>query len=107
MDNVFNRIRNHHLYEKVVSAEEAASWIQNGMTLGLSGFTRAGDAKAVPMALAERAKNEKMKVNVYTGASLGSDIDRLFAEVGLLHKRLPFQAILRCERKLTKANFIL
>ncbi len=29
---------------------------ENGMTLGLSGFTRAGDAKAVPLALVERAK---------------------------------------------------
>ncbi|PZE19347.1 acetyl-CoA hydrolase/transferase family protein [Paenibacillus xerothermodurans] len=92
MDNVFDRIRNHGLREKVVSAAEAAAWIQNGMTLGLSGFTRAGDAKAVPTALAERAKQEKLKVNVYTGASLGSDIDKLFAEVGLLNKRLPFQA---------------
>lgn len=105
MENVFNRIRNQRLHEKVVSAEEAASWIKNGMTLGLSGFTRAGDAKAVPMALAERAKSEKLKVNVYTGASLGSDIDKLFAEVGLLHKRLPFQADPTMRRKINQGEF--
>lgn len=29
------------LQDRVVSAEEAATWIENGMTLGLSGFTRA------------------------------------------------------------------
>src|SRR5690606_41632952 len=57
-----------------------------------SGFTRAGDAKAVPLALVERAKKFPLKVNVFTGASLGSDIDRLFAENDLLLKRLPFQA---------------
>jgi succinyl-CoA:acetate CoA-transferase len=105
MENAFYRIQNHNLHDKVVSAQEAASWIKNGMTLGLSGFTRAGDAKAVPMALAERARNEKMKVNVYTGASLGSDIDRMFAEVGLLNKRLPFQADPTMRKKINQGEF--
>src|SRR5699024_12810847 len=77
---------------RVVSPEKAASWITDGMTLGLSGFTRAGDVKAVPMALIDRTKHEQFKVNVFTGASLGSDIDRLFSEWGMIHKRLPFQA---------------
>lgn len=104
MESVYNRIRNRHLQYKVVSAEEAASWIRDGMTLGLSGFTRAGDAKAVPMALAERAKTERLKVNVYTGASLGSDIDKLFAEVGLLHKRLPFQADPAMRKKINQGE---
>lgn len=104
MENAFYRIQNHNLHDKVVSAQEAASWIKNGMTLGLSGFTRAGDAKAVPMALAERARNEKMKVNVYTGASLGSDIDRMFAEVGLLNKRLPFQADPTMRKKINQGE---
>ncbi|MDQ0176808.1 acetyl-CoA hydrolase/transferase family protein [Bacillus chungangensis] len=84
-------IRNVQLQDKIVSAEEAASWIQDGMTLGLSGFTRAGDAKAVPIALAERAKTETLKVNVYTGASLGSDVDKKLAEAGIIETRMPFQ----------------
>lgn len=105
MENVYNRIRNAGLRDRVVTAEKAASWITNGMTLGLSGFTRAGDAKAVPFALAERAKHEPMKVNVYTGASLGSDIDKLFAEVGLLNKRLPFQADPTMRKKINKGEF--
>ena len=92
MNNYIERIKNNQLREVVVSPEEAASWIEDGMTLGLSGFTRAGDAKAVPLALVKRAETEHFKVNVYTGASLGSDIDRLFAEADIIHKRLPFQA---------------
>lgn len=93
MGEKLKRIHLKELQDKVTTAEEAASWIQDGMTLGLSGFTRAGDAKAVPTALVERARNgEQLKVNVYTGASLGSDIDKMFAEVGLVNKRLPFQA---------------
>lgn len=87
-----DRIRHVQLKDAIVSAEEAASWIEDGMTLGISGFTRAGDAKAVPLALVKRADTEKFKVNVFTGASLGSDIDRLLAEAGIVNKRLPFQA---------------
>ncbi|SIT87160.1 acetyl-CoA hydrolase/transferase family protein [Edaphobacillus lindanitolerans] len=92
MTSQYDRIQNNHLHSRVVSPEEAASWIEDGMTLGLSGFTRAGDVKAVPFALVERAKEESFKVNVFTGASLGSDIDALFADAGIVHKRLPFQA---------------
>ncbi|WP_191566351.1 acetyl-CoA hydrolase/transferase family protein [Metabacillus idriensis] len=92
MEINFERIRDPRLRNRVVTPEKAASWIQDGMTLGLSGFTRAGDVKAVPYALVERAKQETFKVNVYTGASLGSDIDKLFTEAGIVLKRLPFQA---------------
>lgn len=87
------RIHLTDLHDRVTSAQVAASWIEDGMTLGLSGFTRAGDAKAVPRALVERAKDgEDIKVNVYTGASLGSDIDKMMAEAGIVNKRVPFQA---------------
>lgn len=86
------RIRMEELRNRIVSADEAASWIEDGMTLGLSGFTRAGDAKAVPMSLVERAKTDPFKVNIFTGASLGFDLDKMMAEAGIIHKRLPFQA---------------
>ncbi|MEG0381551.1 MAG: acetyl-CoA hydrolase, partial [Kurthia sp.] len=87
-----DRLRNTALLNKVMPAQEAASLIQDGMTLGLSGFTRAGDAKAVPLALVDRANaGEKFKVNVFTGASLGSDIDAKMADAGIVNKRLPFQ----------------
>lgn len=51
MENHMDRIKNVQLRDVVVSPTEAASWIEDGMTLGLSGFTRAGDAKTVPLAL--------------------------------------------------------
>ncbi|TLS35393.1 acetyl-CoA hydrolase/transferase family protein [Pseudalkalibacillus caeni] len=105
MENNYERIQNTALRDRVVSAETAASWIGNGMTLGLSGFTRAGDVKAVPFALVNRAESEDFKVNVYTGASLGSDIDKLFAEAGILGKRLPFQADATMRRKLNEGAF--
>ncbi|MFL9877773.1 acetyl-CoA hydrolase/transferase family protein [Herbaspirillum rhizosphaerae] len=79
------------LVDKVMSATEAASLFHTGMTIGMSGFTRAGDAKAIPRALAERAKTEALRFTVVTGASLGNDSDGLMAEAGLLERRLPFQ----------------
>lgn len=104
-NNNLERIQNPELRNRVVSAEEAASWIQDGMTLGLSGFTRAGDVKAVPFALVRRAEQETFKVNVFTGASLGSDIDKLFAEAGILRKRLPFQADATMRKKINEGSF--
>lgn len=107
MENVTDRIKDPRLRDRVVSADVAASWIQDGMTLGLSGFTRAGDVKAVPMALVKRAEaGEKFKVNVFTGASLGSDVDKLFAEVGIINKRLPFQADPTMRKKLNAGEHL-
>ncbi|PLS05618.1 acetyl-CoA hydrolase/transferase family protein [Neobacillus cucumis] len=106
MENKMERIRDKRLFDRIVTPEEAASWIQDGMTLGLSGFTRAGDVKAVPFALVKRAETEKFKVNVYTGASLGSDVDKLFAEAGILGKRLPFQADATMRSKINKGEML-
>lgn len=87
-----DRIGLTSLWGKVVGAEEAAMHIKDGMVVGMSGFTRAGDAKVVPMALAERASEEKLKITLMTGASLGSDIDKTLAQAGCLSRRIPFQA---------------
>ncbi|SDH98534.1 succinyl-CoA:acetate CoA-transferase [Alteribacillus persepolensis] len=103
-ENIQNLLRDQRLQDRIVTEETAAAWIKDGMTLGLSGFTRAGDAKAVPSALVERAKNEHLKVNVYTGASLGSDIDRIMADAGIIHKRLPFQADGTMRKKINEGD---
>ncbi len=87
-----DRIRLSSLAAKVVSAEEAASHIRDGMIVGMSGFTRAGEAKAVPRALAERAKREPFKITLITGASLGNDLDKQLAEAHVLARRIPFQS---------------
>ncbi|MBB6445471.1 acetyl-CoA hydrolase/transferase family protein [Bacillus benzoevorans] len=107
MGNNLDRIRDSRLKDRVVTAEEAASWIENGMSLGLSGFTRSGDVKAVPIALINRVKDEEnFKVDVYTGASLGSDVDKLFAEAGIIGKRLPFQADAAMRKGINNGEFL-
>jgi len=90
--DVSDRVRNKSILSKVVSSEEAASLIRDGMTLACSGFTPAGYPKAVPLALAERVKRgEKLKVKLWTGASVGPELDGALAEVKAVEKRLPYQ----------------
>ncbi|MCT4619567.1 MAG: acetyl-CoA hydrolase/transferase family protein [Marinisporobacter sp.] len=88
-----DRIRNKELASKITTAEELAGLINDGMVIGVSGFTPSGYPKAVPLALAERVKNtgEKMSVSVYSGASLGPEVDGAWAEAGIIAKRLPYQ----------------
>ncbi|SFH86247.1 acetyl-CoA hydrolase/transferase family protein [Modicisalibacter xianhensis] len=77
--------------DRIMSADEAAALIQDGMTVGMSGFTRAGEAKDVPLALARRAESDPLKINLMTGASLGNDIDKRLTETHVLARRMPFQ----------------
>lgn len=86
-----DRIRLPSLLSKVMPASEAAALIEDGMTVGMSGFTRAGEAKAVPQALAERARNHPLQITLMTGASLGNDLDKQLTDAGVLARRMPFQ----------------
>ena len=95
-----DRIRLPALMDKLMSAREAAQLIDNGMTVGMSGFTRAGDAKAMPLALIERARHEPLQLTLITGASLGNDSDGLMAQAGVLARRLPFQSDAALRRKI-------
>jgi len=101
-----NRIRNRQLLERVISVDEAVNYLKNGMSVGFSGFTSSGDPKAIPAALAERAKKEgkEFKINVYTGASVGPDIDTLLSEAGVVGLRLPFQSDKHCRNEINKGN---
>jgi succinyl-CoA:acetate CoA-transferase len=91
-DEYQDRIRHPLLRERITSAAAAAALIEDGMTIGMSGFTRAGDAKAVPLALADRARHDPLQITLMTGASLGSDVDKILTEAGVLARRLPFQS---------------
>lgn len=91
------RILRSALRSKVISAEESASFFKDGMVVGASGFTRGGDTKVVLKELAKRAQKEPLKIQLFTGASLGHGTDADLADANALIKRLPFQvdAILR------------
>lgn len=91
MIDISDRVRNKALQAKIVSAEEAAAFIQPGWTLACSGFTASAYPKAVPTALAERMKKEPFTVNIWTGASTGPELDDVLALVHGIKGRLPYQ----------------
>ena len=91
MIDILDRVRNKELQKKIVSAEEAAAYIKPNMTLGTSGFTSSGYPKAVPLALAKRMEKEPFKINLWTGASTGAELDGALAAVEGIKYRMPFQ----------------
>ena len=99
MIDISDRVRNKDLQAKIVSAEEVAAYIKPGMSIGMSGFTASSYPKAIPLALAERMKKEPFKIDLWTGASTGPELDDTLAAVHGIKRRLPYQtdAILRGE----------
>ena len=87
------RIKNKKLQEKLMTTEEAAGMIENGMIVAASGFTPAGYPKAVPLALAKRVKKskEKIQISLLTGASVGEELDGALTEAGIIARRYPYQ----------------
>jgi succinyl-CoA:acetate CoA-transferase len=85
------RIHRNELRNRVIDKEEAAAKIKDGMVVAASGFTKAGDSKAVLPALADRALKDPLKIILMTGASLGHGTDGKLAAAGALSVRLPFQ----------------
>ncbi|MGE5485734.1 MAG: acetyl-CoA hydrolase/transferase family protein [Ignavibacteriales bacterium] len=79
--------------DRVVTADEAAALVENGMTVGASGFTPAGYPKAVPLSLARMARRSggAFKIDLLTGASVGDELDGELARAGAIRRRLPYQ----------------
>jgi acetyl-CoA hydrolase len=80
-----------------LTAEEAATLVAHGNTVGFSGFTAAGSPKAVPRALAARARDlhdrgEAFRIRVLTGASTGPSLDDALAEADAISWRAPFHS---------------
>jgi propionyl-CoA:succinyl-CoA transferase len=81
----------------IFTAEEAAHLIEDGSTVAFSGFTPAGSAKAIPLALARKATEEHaadrpFAIGVLTGASTGPSLDGALAEAQAIRFRTPYQA---------------
>ncbi|MFP4143935.1 MAG: acetyl-CoA hydrolase/transferase family protein [Phycisphaeraceae bacterium] len=96
-----------------MTAEEAAELIHDGATIGFSGFTPAGAAKAVPEALAKRAeamheRGEPMQVRVLTGASTGKYLDEALGRANAISWRAPYQGSKTLRKRINKqeAKFV-
>ncbi|MEP9381068.1 acetyl-CoA hydrolase/transferase family protein [Nocardioides sp. KR10-350] len=91
------RILDRVLAQRVMTAEEAVTFISPGNTVGISGFTGAGYPKAVPSALAVEmtssyARGEAFRVQVWSGASTAPDLDGVLAGSHGVSKRIPYQS---------------
>ena len=92
-----SRIRSQSLRSKLMSAEDAAALIPAGSTVGMSSFTGSGYPKRVPPALAQRIEaaheaGEKFRLNVWTGASTGPELDGALAKADGIERRLPYNS---------------
>ena len=88
-----SRLRSPELFNKIVSAEEAAALITDGMNVGVSGFTPSGYPKKTTIALAKAIKAGKQcRINIWSGASVGPEIEEELAKVGGIKGRMPYYA---------------
>lgn len=81
----------------VLTPEEAAELIDDGATIGFSGFTPAGAAKAIPVAIANKAERlhaagQPFAIRVLTGASTGRSLDGALAKANAISFRTPYQS---------------
>lgn len=101
-----DRIQFQNYKEKVISAQQAALFFKDKMTVGTSGFTKAGDSKAVLPAFAERVKDEDIAITLITGASLGHTTDADLAQHNALYKRMPFQVDPTLRQKINEGSIL-
>ena len=92
-----DRIANATLRGKVMSAQEAAQFVNNNDNVGISGFTGSGYPKVLPTAIAERAKEahargDEYMISLFTGASTAPDCDGVLAEADAIKFRTPYQS---------------
>jgi succinate CoA transferase len=82
-------------YFPTLTAEEAAELIPHGAMVGVSGFTPAGAPKAVPRALAQRARalhaeGKPFQIRLLSGASTGAACDDELGLAEAISWRAPY-----------------
>lgn len=102
----FDRLPFKEYQNKILTAAEAAGLFKDHMTVGSSGFTKAGDSKAVLPAFAKRAADEHIGITLITGASLGHTTDTDLAEANALYRRMPFQVDASLRKKINSGEVL-
>ena len=82
----------------ILTPEEAAEFVQNGMNVGVSGFTSPGSPKVVTPAIAKRAVAEheagrEFKINIFSGASTNDYTDGELVRAHAMNFRAPYQSL--------------
>lgn len=75
---------------KIMSPAEAAKLVYSHAAIGSSGFAQVGYPKAVPTEIARQGKAQDL--TLYTGASVGPQLDGELCGSGAMSHRYPYQA---------------
>ena len=80
---------------RIMTAQEAANYINDGDGVGISGFTLSGTPKTVLPEVARRAEEahaagKPFKIDLYSGASTGDAIDGALTRAQAIRFRAPF-----------------
>jgi len=87
-----DRIKKSSLLKLVSTADQAAAFIKDGMTVAMSGWAMAGYPKAVPQKLVKRKQaGEGLSLNLITGANVPW-LDELLGSEEIVARRAPMVA---------------
>ena len=90
---VKERIKFEPFRKRIITAEEAAQFVEDGVHIGTCGTPTAGYPVSFFEALAQRGeKGERFKCDVWSCAPLGPEVDGRLVETGLLNRRFAHQS---------------
>lgn len=108
MPELLKRIRNQNFHAKIVEPEATIPLFRDGMYLGFSGFA-GGNPKVIPMVLADYVEKNnlqgKLRFNVFTGASIGLDVEDRWSSLQMTKTRWPYQAADGTRARLNRGEF--
>ncbi|MDI6893505.1 MAG: succinate CoA transferase [Bacillota bacterium] len=88
-----------------MAPDEAARLVPEAAVVGVSGFARAGSPKEVPRALARQARaGHPLRLSVWSGGSVGGEIDEELAGAGGIARRLPYQSLGAMRRLINRGD---
>lgn len=100
-----SRIESQLYRDKVISAEKAASFIENGMTLAIPHFICFDNPIGVAGALLERRKKgEDIVIDLVAGAACAPIIDMGWTEAGMVRSFMPYTSANSGIRKCANAT---
>jgi len=89
MEGIGDRIRHRGSLDKIVTAEEAASFIQDGMTVATTGNPLMGYPKAVFLALSERIRKQGgIRIDLLCAGPLGPEVEDALVDAGGIRTRI-------------------
>ena len=115
MSELENRIRDKSLLSKVTTPDKLIHLFKETekrtMNVGFSGFTPVGYPKVMPLFIADFVEKNnlkgKWKFNLFTGASMGVEVEDRWAELELTARRWPYQTAKVLNKQINNGQVLL